>query len=271
MSGGRFMLGLGANSPEFLAGFHGRPFPPASRHLRETIEVIRLVAAGRPLEYTGTVASFPSDGIPAVEMEPGLAQSFPIYIASLSPKSLQVTGAVADGWVGGASFAPSMAGLFREHIDRGAAGEGRSLATFDFMAPAFMPPDRERGLAIVKPFLASQLGRQGAFTYGFHPRVYLRAGMEGLVERITSLFAAGKPGEAAAQVPDELALERCLVGSDDDMRTTLRAYRDCGATTIETFAFRPKLTDSLEQLTRVKALLDDVSAEQAMTAGRRSS
>ena len=160
MSGGRFMLGLGANSREALENWHGQPFPPASRNLIETTEIVRKVAGGDLLTYTGRVYSLPKTPGQDLGMEPGLAQTFPIYFASLSPRSLEATGAVADGWVGGASFGPELAHAFWGSIREGASKTGRSLADFDFMAPAFLVPDSERALAMVKPFLAGQLGKQ---------------------------------------------------------------------------------------------------------------
>ncbi len=106
MSNGRFVLGLGGSTRGILENWHGQPFSPASHNLLETAEIIRTVARGEPLIYSGRVHSLPKDPAMALAMEPGLSRVFPIYFASLSPKSLEATGAVADGWVGGASFVP---------------------------------------------------------------------------------------------------------------------------------------------------------------------
>lgn len=262
MSGGRFRLGLGANTPEIMASWHAQPFPAASKHLLETIAIVRQVASGQPLRHLGDIYNLPGRAdVEAGALEPGLARDFPIYVASLSPKSLEATGLAADGWVGGASFTPSLAPVFREHIARGREKAGRDMTGFDFVAPAFLVLDADRALAQVKPFLAEQLAGVGTWRGSFHQRVYARAGMADLVARTKELFAAGKPAEAVAQLPDELALERCLVGGDEEMRVTLRKYRDCGATTVSIYWFGSKLAQSIEPLARVKALMDEVNGE----------
>ena len=100
VSRGRFILGLGANSRELMEGEHGVKFRPASRHLREVAHIVRLAASGAPIVHDGEFYTIPLGGNPAISLEPGVVARFPIYFASLSVKSLEVTGEVADGWVG---------------------------------------------------------------------------------------------------------------------------------------------------------------------------
>ena len=52
--------------------------------------------------------------------------AIPIYLATLSPKSLEMTGEIADGWLG-TSFMPDHARVFFDHIAAGAARAGRTL------------------------------------------------------------------------------------------------------------------------------------------------
>ncbi len=114
---------------------------------------------------------------------------------------------------------------------------------------------------MIKPFLAGQLGKQGDFAYSHHTAVYERAGYRELMARLAGHFAAGKPEEAAAAVPDDLALDRCLTGTDDEIRQSLRAYRDCGVTTVQAIAMGGRLTRALEPLARVRGLMDEVNRE----------
>ena len=53
MSEGRFLLGLGASGPQVIEGLHGVPFARPARRMRETIEIVRRVAAGDKLQYSG--------------------------------------------------------------------------------------------------------------------------------------------------------------------------------------------------------------------------
>lgn len=262
MSNGRFVLGLGANGRQGLENWHGQPWHAASQHLKETVEVVRQLTSGQPMDHRGRIYNLPRDPALAIGMEPGLAATFPIFIAALSPKSLEVTGAIADGWVGGASFVPDLSEAFWGPIREGAKRAGRSLDGFDFMAPAFVFPDKERALAIGKPFVAEQLGRHGVnWEHSHHAAVYERSGYADLTTKLAERFAAGKPEEAHALVPDELLLNRCLVGSDDEIRERLRAYRNCGVTTVQAVGLGPRLTRGLSALARIRGLIDEVNEE----------
>ena len=42
LSGGRFLLGLGASGPQVVEGLHGRSFARPLGRMRETIEIVRL-------------------------------------------------------------------------------------------------------------------------------------------------------------------------------------------------------------------------------------
>ena len=49
LSGGRFLLGVGASGPQVMEGWHGVPFAKPVRRTRETIEIIRMITAGERL------------------------------------------------------------------------------------------------------------------------------------------------------------------------------------------------------------------------------
>ena len=56
--------------------------------------------------------------------------SVPVYLATLSPRMLELTGEIADGWLG-TSFVPEGAGAYFSHLDAGLARAGRSRADLD--------------------------------------------------------------------------------------------------------------------------------------------
>src|SRR4030095_3769790 len=56
LSGGRFVLGLGASGPQGVEGWHGVPYGNPIRRTREYIEIVRAIwAREKPLEYHGTL------------------------------------------------------------------------------------------------------------------------------------------------------------------------------------------------------------------------
>ena len=112
LSGGRFLLGIGTSGPQVMEGWHGVRFDKPVRRTRETIEIIRRITAGERLEYHGDVYDLPlpdSEGRSIRSLMP--PTHVPIYVASLGPANLRLTGALADGWIGN-SFFPESADVF---------------------------------------------------------------------------------------------------------------------------------------------------------------
>ena len=62
LSGGRFILGLGASGPQVVEGLQGRPFKAPLRRMRETVEIVRLAFAGEKLAYDGRYHQLPLPG-----------------------------------------------------------------------------------------------------------------------------------------------------------------------------------------------------------------
>ncbi|HYS36964.1 MAG TPA: LLM class flavin-dependent oxidoreductase, partial [Pseudonocardiaceae bacterium] len=52
LSGGRFLLGLGASGPQVIEGLHGVPFAHPLTRMRETVEIIREAFAGGKISHT---------------------------------------------------------------------------------------------------------------------------------------------------------------------------------------------------------------------------
>ena len=130
MSDGRFILGLGASGPQVVEGWHGVPFRKPIQRIRELIEIVRIVSRGERLIYDGQIYHLPLPGGEGKALKSGAQPqpNIPIYLATLSPKSLELTGELADGWIG-TSFIPEQAEeVFFKHIRAGAAKAGRALA-----------------------------------------------------------------------------------------------------------------------------------------------
>ena len=107
-----------------------RSTKPVTR-TRETIEIIRQVTAGERLSYDGTILQLPlPDGEGKAIRSAAPPVHVPIYLASLGPANLRLTGAAADGWIGNSFFCET-ADVFFDPIRAGAESSGRSLADVD--------------------------------------------------------------------------------------------------------------------------------------------
>jgi F420-dependent oxidoreductase-like protein len=230
---GRFLLGLGASGPQVVEGLQGVPFRKPLTRMRETIDIVRLALRGEKLAYAGEFHRLPLPGGEGKALRLALPANprIPIYLATLSPRALELTGELADGWLG-TSFTPEHAEAHLAHLRRGAERAGRSLADLDIAvggALAFTD-DVERVVATLKPRMAFTLGAMGSAKTNFYNDAYRRGGFDDDARAVQRLWLEGRRDEAAARVPDAMILQTALIGPDARVRERIRRYRDAGVT-----------------------------------------
>ncbi|GAA3240531.1 LLM class flavin-dependent oxidoreductase [Pseudonocardia petroleophila] len=264
MSGGRFALGLGSSGPQVIEGLHGVPFAHPLGRTRETVEVIRSVFAGERVAHDGRHVRIPlpdGDGRP-MRTSTTPNPDIPVYLATLSPRMLALTGEVADGWLG-TSFVPEGAAAYLDPLRAGAATAGRSLADLDVCQGAevaFAADEDELATMVAarKPGLAFSLGGMGTASSNFYFDAYRRQGWGERADRVRALWLAGDRTAAADAVDDDMVLGTTLLGTDDGVRERLAAWRDAGVTTVRLYPAGDSLDARLETLGRavdlVKAL-----------------
>lgn len=265
LSQDRFLLGLGVSGPQVVEGWHGVRFAKPLQRLRETIEIVRQITRGERLTYQGQIYQLPlPDGegkalTSSVPPRPKL----PVYLATLGPKSLQLTGELADGWLG-TSFIPEHASMFFDPIDEGARKSGRTLADLDLQVAGGVvafSDDVERLIAARKPGLAFTLGAMGSRQHNFYNDVYQRAGYADIALEVQDLWFKKQREAAAARVPDELALKTNLIGTENMVRERLRVYRRAGVTTLQVQPDGQTLEQRLATLARLAELVKEIDAE----------
>ena len=234
MSDNRFVLGLGVSGPQVIEGWHGIRFDRPLARMRETTEIVRRAVRGERVAHKGQVYELPLPGGEGKALRSSASpREVPIYLATLSPRSLEMTGEIADGWLG-TSFMPEHARVFFDHIEAGARRAGRALGALDLQAGGHVAfgDDVERLLAARKPGLAFTLGAMGSRQHNFYNDAFKRAGYTDAALEVQRLWLDGKRDEAAARVPDELALKVNLLGTEAMVRERLRVYRASGITTL---------------------------------------
>jgi F420-dependent oxidoreductase-like protein len=271
MSGGRFMLGLGTSGPQVIEGWHGIPFRKPIQHTREVIEVCRKVFNGEVVSHDGEFWHLPLDAEhggsgegKALRTGAPITPDLPIYVASLGPKNLQMTGELADGWLGG-SFIPEHAELFVGNIKDGAAKVGRDLTNFDFGVGGsiWVTDDPEKAAETMKPGLAFSLGAMGSKQHNFYNNAYSRQGFADEAKEVQRLWLSGQRDAARAAVPTEMVLATHLIGDQQTVTERLRKYRDAGVTTFRAGLRGETLDERLNSLGTVMDLVGQVNAEAA--------
>ena len=234
VSKGRFNMGLGVSGPQVVEGLHGASFAKPLSRLRECMAILRMALNGEKLQYEGEHYVLPrpgGEGKPIRLSQPP-RPNLPIYLATLGPKSLQMTGELADGWLG-TCFLPEQGNVFLDDLRLGAANAGRSLADIDIQTGGYfeMSDDVDRLIAERKPAMAFTLGGMGSAKTNFYNDAYCRAGYEDDAKAVQSLWIDGKRDQAVARVPDEMVLLTNLIGTQDMICERLRAFRDAGVDT----------------------------------------
>ncbi len=258
LTGGRFILGLGTSGPQVVEGWHGVRFDSPIQRTRETVEIIRKVTAGERLEYAGAHYRLPLPDGAGRAIRPMTAPvHVPIYIAALGPKNLELTGEVADGWLG-TCFMPETASCFLEPLSAGLARAGRSLGAIDIAVPVnveFTDDEEEAARRHARGY-AFTMGAMGSPEQNFYNNAFTRQGFGDDVQAVQRLWLDGKREEAAERVPIELGRRTNLLGTPAMIADRLRAYRDAGVTTL-----RVGMPGSMDERLSALATLVDLCAE----------
>jgi F420-dependent oxidoreductase-like protein len=234
LSGGRFVLGVGTSGPQVMEGWHGVRFDRPVRRTRETIEIVRKVAAGERLEHAGEVYRLPlPDGAGRAIRSSLPPAHIPTHVAALGPANLRLTGELADGWIGN-SFLPETAGVFLDPMRDAAAAAGRDFAEIELTVAVgveFTEDVEGAGRRHAEGY-AFTFGAMGSATRNFYNDAFARQGFGDDVREVQRLWLAGDRDAARARVPTEIGLGTNLIGTDDDVRARLRLYAAAGITTL---------------------------------------
>ncbi len=261
LSGGRFVLGIGTSGPQVMEGWHGVRFDKPVRRTRETIEIIRRITAGERLEYHGDVYDLPlpdSDGRSIRSLMP--PTHVPIYVASLGPANLRLTGELADGWIGN-SFFPESADVFFAPIREAAAKAGRDADALDLTVAVGLEftDDVEAAGRRHADGYAFTFGAMGSATTNFYNRAFERQGYGDDVREVQRLWLAGDKDAARRRVPLAIGLGTNLIGTDDLVRDRLRLYAGAGVTVLRVGVHSDPALGLDGQLTDLARLLDLVA------------
>lgn len=96
LSGGRMIIGLGTSGARVIEHWHGEKFSKPIQRTKEYVEIINMIMSGEKVFYDGEIFKL-QRGFKLL-FEP-VRKHIPIYVASISPKSMDSLAGVADGWM----------------------------------------------------------------------------------------------------------------------------------------------------------------------------
>ena len=238
LSGGRFIVGLGASGPQVVEGWHGVPYGKPVTRTKEYIQIMRKIFEREgPVEFDGQMYQMPNQSEGTTGLGKPLksilaaATDIPIYTASITPAGLRCAGEVADGvfpvWMD-----PNKYSVLGDAIEQGfeKAGNGKGLKDFD-VAPfvtVAMNDDLDAAFDALRPWLALYIGGMGAKNKNFYHEYATRLGYGDAADQIQELYLSGKKPEAEALVPNELLDEVSLIGPRERIIERLGPWKEAG-------------------------------------------
>ncbi|MFP3906580.1 MAG: LLM class F420-dependent oxidoreductase [Acidimicrobiales bacterium] len=261
VSGGRFVLGLGASGPQVIEGWHGVPYTKPLAATRDVIEICRKVWRREVVEHHGEVYELPLPpdqgtglGKPLKLINHPVRDSIPIYLASLGPKNVAMTAEIADGWLPTIYHPDKAREVWGPHIDAGLARRDRSLPPLEVAVGgtvAICDEDTAQKLRDrARPGLALYIGGMGSRDRNFYNNTFRQYGYEAEAAEIQDLFLSGKKDEAAAAIPEEYLKATVMAGDEGFVRDRVQAYVDSGVTQLRV---QPAGDDPLGLIEKIKA------------------
>lgn len=207
LSGGRYLLGLGASTRALVEGFHDTPFDHPAAKLREVVTQVRALLAGEPARLHAVPGAHP------VRLGQPPAPDLPIWLAAMGERTLRVAAELADGWFPAMVARDRLAGWVAElHQLRTAAGRPAAALTVATGPLTVADDDPSRARAIAASCTAWYVCAMG----DAYARVLSR---QGYGDEVSAILAANpRPSPQHGHVS--------AYGTPDQVRDRLEAWDD---------------------------------------------
>jgi F420-dependent oxidoreductase-like protein len=262
LSGGRAILGLGASGPQVIEGWHGVAFDRPLRRTREIIDICRAIWRREYVSYEGQcyVLPLPPDqgtglGKPLKMVTHPRRERIPVYLASLTPRSVELAAELAEGWLP-IFYVPEKADVvWGAALRAGRAKRPPDLGPMEIAAggPLAIGDGLEHLRDRHRPQLALYIGGMGARGKNFYNDLVCQYGYADAAQEIQDLYLGGKKEQAMAAVPSELIDALSLVGSADFVRERIAALKASGVTVLDVQPIGP---DPVRDVATVKEWIE---------------
>ncbi|MEI2713800.1 MAG: LLM class F420-dependent oxidoreductase [Nocardioides sp.] len=258
LSEGRFTLGLGLSGPQVLEGWYGTAYGRQLQRTREYVEVVRMALARERVAFDGETIQLPLADGPgkALKLTIGPVQErLPVFLASIGPRNVELTGEIADGWIP-TFFSPEHVGLLSAPLREGAERAGRDVASIAVCPQVLMFIDDDIDVArdAVRPALALYIGGMGSRAKNFYVDLMTRYGFREEARGIQDLYLAGRKEEAAAAIPSDLIDMTSLVGPEDVVQEQLARYESVGVDTLIVVPMVQGAVAQGQQITKLRSV-----------------
>lgn len=207
---GNFSLGLGLGGHAIEQQAFGLSAANTVQRLREYLTVLRAIIDDRTVDFRGSQITAVDP--PAMPVALAGAAPFPVYVAAMGPRALQVTGELADGTLPYLAGPRSIEEFIAPTIARAAADAGRPDPRIIAMVPVAVTQDVDAVRAAVAARMA---------LYDEIPSYQKVLAREGVAR----------------------AAELAVIGSAETVTQQLKSYVDAGATAVALLPLQAERTD----------------------------
>ena len=224
LSDGRAVLGLGAGESMNLDPFGIRWNKPVSR-LIEAVSIIRKLWSGKPFSYEGEFWKL-KDAF--LHITPAQAK-VPIYFGANSPRTLRLTGEMADGWMP-TPLSPKLYKKRLKLVEEGAKKADRSMDEIDtgiylYTSVADEAEDAYKQLEEVKPMIANPEIMKET---GFEIELPEKMGPIAYYRLLPTSEELGRVSNYAERIPIEAVIEFSVAGTVDECIEKIEEYVKAG-------------------------------------------
>jgi F420-dependent oxidoreductase-like protein len=225
ISNGRATLGLGTSGKIVIEDWHGLPFQRPLERTREYIEIIRQALGGGPVNHDGNFFQLSKFRMGVTPVQ----ERIPIYLASLGPKNLALTGQMADGWLPIWMHYQLLPKL-TEPIATAAAEAGRDMSQIT-VAPQTMcyttddPQELADVQGQVRAHMAYYIAGMGTYYYD----LFCRSGFQTEADAVREAWANRERDKAAQAISDQMLEGIAILGDAATCRSRLERLRKSGA------------------------------------------
>jgi alkanesulfonate monooxygenase SsuD/methylene tetrahydromethanopterin reductase-like flavin-dependent oxidoreductase (luciferase family) len=235
---GNFILGIGAGEAMNLKAY-GIPHAHALSKMRESIKFMKLSwEKGRDISFKGQHYNAEK-----ARLLPTPVSEIPIWIGANSPKTLKLTGEIADGWMP-VGIDPITYKKKKEVITTAMKENGRDLEKFTFGVFQFTYINDDEKI-IESRVRASKYGllnnpqriKELGYWKGEYDDLYLQVtGFKSEELNVLKIdredvakFDYSKLEPILNEIPDELIRESAMIGSKEEIIKKIRRYVEAGA------------------------------------------
>ncbi|MFC4851911.1 LLM class F420-dependent oxidoreductase [Actinophytocola glycyrrhizae] len=260
LSGGRFRLGLGVSGPQVSEGWYGVKFDKPLARTREYVSIVKQALRRERVSFEGKHFTLPlpeGPGKPLKLIVHPVRSEIPVYLASIGPKNLELTGEIADGWLA-IFYSPEYGPESLELIRKGREKAGKTLEGFDVVptAPLVVGDDWQAAADQIRPYAALYVGGMGSREQNFYNNLACRMGYEAEAAEIQNRYLSKDYSGAAAKVPLGFLDSTALLGPKERIAEKMQALAESGVTTLTVSPVLQDLEQSIAALRVAVEALD---------------